>query len=66
MDTLFQLKKHNSLYYNTVINYDMLKNMPNKFIFKEILSRVVIINQDSEKCKKYKANPNINNNKNNL
>lgn len=40
--------------------------MLNKFIFKKILSKIVIINQDNKKYKRYKANFNINNNKNNL
>lgn len=44
----------------------MLKSMPNKFIPKEISSRVVIINQDSGKRKGYGANLNTNNDKKNL
>lgn len=40
--------------------------MPNKFIPKRILSRVVIINEDSEEREKYEANYNTNNNENNL
>lgn len=40
--------------------------MPNDFIFKKILFKVLIINQNSEKDKKYNANHNINNNKNHL
>lgn len=44
----------------------MLKNMPDEIIPKEISFRVVIINQDSEECERYRANLNINNNKNNL
>lgn len=55
--------KHNSFYCDIVINYNILKSMSNEFIFKEISSKVVITNQISRKCKKHKANLNINNNK---
>ena len=44
----------------------MLENMLDGFIPKKILSKVIIINQDSRKLKRYKANLNTNNNKNNL
>lgn len=40
--------------------------MPDEFIPKEILSKVVIINQDSEKYERYRTNLNTNNNENNL
>lgn len=49
-----------------VINYKMLESMSNKFIPKEILSRVVIINEDSKKCERYVVNLDTNNGNNNL
>lgn len=33
-DILIGLQKHNQLYQDIVINYDMLENMPDEFIFK--------------------------------
>lgn len=40
--------------------------MSNKFIFKTILFRVIIINQKSGKDEKFRANLDNNNNENNL
>lgn len=66
MDALLWFQEYNLLYYDIFINSNMLESMPNEFIPKEILSRIVIINQDSGEYKRYKANLDINNNKNNL
>lgn len=44
----------------------MLLFMQYKFIFKSILLKVVIIKNNSFKCKSYKANFVENNNKNNI
>lgn len=49
-----------------VINHDMLESMSDKFILEDISSKVVSINQDSEKHKGYKADLNTNNDENNL
>lgn len=43
----------------------MLKTISDKFILKDILFKIVLINQDFKKHKRYKTNFNTNNNKNN-
>lgn len=53
MNALFWLQKNNLIYCDIVINYDILENIPDKFIFKKILLKIVNINQDNEKHKKY-------------
>lgn len=45
------LQIYNLLYQNIIINYDLLSFIPNEFIFKSILLRVIIINNNSSECK---------------
>ena len=66
VDALLWLQEHNSLYRDIVINHDMLESMPDEFIPKGILSRIVIINQDSGEREGYGANLDSNNDENNL
>lgn len=43
--------EENSLYQDIIINYDILKNISDKFSLEEILLRVIPMNQDSENVK---------------
>ncbi len=58
------LRINNPLYRNVVINHDMLPSMPDEFILEGILSRVVIMEDDSSKHKGYGANLAENNEEN--
>lgn len=49
-----------------IINYDILETISDEFILEKISSRVILMNQDSEKCERYTANLNISNNENDL
>ncbi len=60
------LRINNPLYRNVVINHDMLLSMPDEFISKSILSRVVVIEDDSSERKGYGANLAENNEENDL
>ena len=51
---------------NIVINYDMLKHMQDKFISEKISFKVILINQDFEKSKKYMVDFNTSHNENDL
>ncbi len=66
LNVLTWLQIHNPLYQNIVINHDSLLFILNEFISKGILLRVIVIENNSIKCKGYEANLAENNEKNNL
>lgn len=66
MDVLMLLQIYNLFHCNIFINYAMLKTIFNKFIFKNIFSIIIIINQNFMKCERYKIDLGSNNDKNNL
>lgn len=66
MNALLWLQEYNLLYCDIVINYNMLKSMLDDFFHKKTLFTVIILNQDSTKYEKYRANFDNNNNKKEL
>lgn len=66
LNTLTWLQINNLLYWDVVINHDILSSMPDKYIFKGILLRLIIMEYNNSKCKSYGADLVENNNKNNL
>lgn len=56
----------NALYRNVVINHDLLLFIPDEYIFEGILSKVIIIENNSSECKDYGADLVGKNDENNL
>ncbi len=66
VNALTWLQINNPLYQNVIINHDILLGMPDEFISKDILSRIVIMENDISKRKGYGIDLSKNNDENDL